>query len=467
MANLHRRITITFGAVTAGIMVVSGIAVFAVFKATESARLDNSLLQLARTEIGSATDTDRIHVHEPVPQALSIKGVPGYEKFVWIVDQQDRIVAKTSNVRIDQIPSLAKVYEDDAWKGAPLMRDIQLDGRPIRAVFYPFHGPGGVAAVGVVGVPSNILAEGLSRIGLIIFSMTILGTMVAIGVASAVGRSIAQPLVRLAEQAELADPTKYDHEEELRAPYREVKGVAKSFNSLLKKTSELLAERQTIIDGQRQFLADASHELRTPISNTLGTIDVTLRYEREAKDYVNALEVSRGEVKRMGSLVDDLLLLARSDLSVLTMDKKPVDIGAIVCDAIHAIPASQIGALQVQTSLAEQLVINLDPLRIRQVVDNLLQNSLSHANSRITVKVWQETDSGVLEIANDGPPLSPTEAEAIFERFRRLDSARARHTGGSGLGLAIAKAIVEQHHGTITAASDEEWTTFRVVVPTK
>jgi two-component system OmpR family sensor kinase len=204
----------------------------------------------------------------------------------------------------------------------------------------------------------------------------------------------------------------------------------------------------------RQFVADASHELRTPIAAVSAYAEL---FERGASEHTDDLpRVMSGirlETARMDRLVNDLLTLARLDEGV-PMENAPVELVALASDAVRT--ATAVGPeWPVQFWAAHPVEVIGDSDRLRQVVDNLLANVRAHTppGTTTTVRVNQVGAEAEVEVRDTGPGMAAEEARHVFERFYRADPARVRTSGGSGLGLSIVAAIVAAHGGTVSAES--------------
>jgi two-component system OmpR family sensor kinase len=204
-------------------------------------------------------------------------------------------------------------------------------------------------------------------------------------------------------------------------------------------------------DRMRRFIADASHELRTPLTSIRGFAELT----RQRGSTIDPTTMKRieDEAKRMGLLVDDLLLLARLDQQ-RPLQHQPVDLLTLASDSVH-----DVEALQPERSVKFQIlpgsgapVVDGDEARLRQVLGNLVSNALHHTpvEAPITVSVGTRGEEAILEVADTGPGLDQEQKAKVFERFYRADSARTRVTGGSGLGLSIVAALVAAHNGRVT-----------------
>lgn len=220
--------------------------------------------------------------------------------------------------------------------------------------------------------------------------------------------------------------------------------------------TETMAALQASEARMRRFVADASHELRTPIAATAAYAEL---FESGARDRPDDLARSmkgiRTETARMADLVEDLLLLARLD-EQRPLAAVPVDLTDIVLSAIDA--ASAVAPeRRIRPRIDGIVVVQGDPVRLRQVVDNLLANVRAHtpADAACEIVLTTAGDRAQLTVADSGPGVSPEALARLADRFYRVDDARTRASGGSDLGLSIARAIVEAHGGTLRFAANE------------
>jgi two-component system OmpR family sensor kinase len=241
----------------------------------------------------------------------------------------------------------------------------------------------------------------------------------------------------------------------------EVGRLARALNVMLERiqaafTARLASEERLKESDRhlRQFVADASHELRTPIAAVSAYAELFERGAGEqADDLPRVMSGIRAETARMDRLVSDLLTLARLDEG-LPLKKVPVELVSLASDAVRT--ATAVGPeWPVRFWAAHPVEVIGDQDRLRQVVDNLLANVRAHTppGTTATVRVDQVGDAAELEVKDTGPGMPSEDAQRVFERFYRADPARARTSGGSGLGLSIVWAIVHLHGGTVTASS--------------
>ena len=196
-------------------------------------------------------------------------------------------------------------------------------------------------------------------------------------------------------------------------------------------------------ERMRRFITDASHELRTPLTTIRGFAE--LYRQGAARDTEMLMSRIESESRRMGLLVEDLLLLARLDAQ-RPLDRHRVDLLSLASDSVHdaqsIAPKRKIN-LEVFDGPGTPEVLG-DEARLRQVLGNLVANALQHTpeSAAITVRVGTDDDNAVLEVADEGPGMSADDAHRIFERFYRTDSSRDRASGGTGLGLSIVDSLV-------------------------
>jgi two-component system, OmpR family, sensor kinase len=312
---------------------------------------------------------------------------------------------------------------------------------------------------------------------ILIFVFVTLAALIAAGFATAViVRTALRPLGRVAATATRVAELPLDKGEvalEDRVPdpdtdpRTEVGQVGAAFNRMLGHVEDALRSREASESKVRQFVADASHELRTPLASIRGYSELTRRGGHELPDdVVRALGRIESESVRMTSLVEDLLLLARLDagreLVLGDVDLVPLAIDT-VSDA-HAAGPDHEWALDAPET---PVVVAGDPGRLHQVIANLLTNARVHTpdGTHVTVTLATEGREAVLTVADDGPGIPEELQPVLFERFARGDGSRSRATGSTGLGLAIVAAVVEGHHGTVTAESRPGDTRFTVRLP--
>ncbi|MEU5943533.1 HAMP domain-containing sensor histidine kinase [Micromonospora sp. NPDC047548] len=228
----------------------------------------------------------------------------------------------------------------------------------------------------------------------------------------------------------------------------EVAALAETMNRMLDRLERAAA-------GQRRFVADASHELRSPLATLQAGLDRLALTPQPGTDD-DLVRLLRRESERLGRLVADLLLLARIDERGPTLRREDVDLDDLAYTERDRLAAAR-PDLTVRIQLTPVRVTG-DTHDLGRALRNLADNAARHARQEIALRVFADGGSGIIEVADDGPGVPETERERIFERFVRLDDSRARAEGGSGLGLPITREIVAAHGGTVRVLAEPRMT---------
>lgn len=250
-------------------------------------------------------------------------------------------------------------------------------------------------------------------------------------------------------------------------PRTEIGRLGATLNTMLGRIEQSFDERRASEERLRRFVADASHELQTPLTSVRGYAELFRRgAAQRPADLETTMRRIEAEAARMGVLVDDLLLLARLDQG-RPIERERLDLSSLAAelaaDARVVDPGRAITVVE-----GGPVMVEGDDLRLRQVVGNLLSNARAHTPPGTPVSVGTRARDGeaVLEVTDSGPGLAPEHAARVFERFFRADPSRTRASGGSGLGLSIVAAIAEAHGGRAEVdGAPGRGATFRLVLP--
>lgn len=331
---------------------------------------------------------------------------------------------------------------------------------------------------GVAALPYSAVAVPLTR-QLMMAAVLTLGSiaLAAFGARQVVENSL-RPLRRLATTASTVSslplasgegnlPVRVSERDA--DPRSEVGQVGVAFNQMLDHVEAALDARHRSETKVRQFIADASHELRNPLAAIRGYTELTRREQDQLPtDTAHALGRIDSESDRMSVLVEDLLLLARLDAEP-TLALQATDVTQIVLNAVND---ARVAGTDHRWGLDlpdEALTAQADPFRLHQVVANLLANARVHTPSgtKVVTSLRREGDQVVIRVTDDGPGVPPEIRDTVFERFTRAEASRVRHQGGSstGLGLAIVAAVIGAHGGSVALESTPGSTTFVVRLP--
>jgi signal transduction histidine kinase len=228
----------------------------------------------------------------------------------------------------------------------------------------------------------------------------------------------------------------------------------------LGRTMNAMLDRlQDATGRQQRFVADASHDLRSPLTRIRSELEVDLAHPDSA-DLAATHRSVLDEITALQRVVEDLLHLARSDAGAATTRHEPVDLDDIVLGDAGRLRAD--GHIDVDITAVSAAQVHGDPDQLTRAIRNLIDNAARHARTTVTLTLTEHDHTAVLGVADDGPGIPTDQHQRVFERFTRLDEARTT-TGGSGLGLAIARDIIQRHHGTISIDPDHHPGTHLVI----
>jgi signal transduction histidine kinase len=265
-------------------------------------------------------------------------------------------------------------------------------------------------------------------LGLALLAWRMLGA--ALGPVEALRRG-AEEITGSARAGELPTPASRD----------EIHRLAVTLNDMLGRLEAARAR-------QREFVADAAHELRSPLTNMRTQLEVAQRLG-DRTDWTEVADDLLADTERLSRLVDDLLLLARQDeTGTVRRPVEPVELGELVCQVARRYPSSPLTVVRPE----EPLWTVGEPDALHRAVANLVDNATRHARTRVVLSADHDGADQRITVTDDGPGIPAADRERVFDRFTRLDDARARDAGGAGLGLAIVRELVWRHGGSVRLA---------------
>jgi heavy metal sensor kinase len=448
--SIRTRLTVWYSAVVVAVLIVGAVAVSLVQWRLGVERLDGELRRLLltlegvmRTEFSEGLDlqgaVDEASIEVVAPdRALIIAAADG------------RIIAawgrRLSSPWLPPLNATGVIHQDHAspdgrWRAVGRAVNVN-DKRYVAAVLAPFDDL------------DRDHAELLTALSVgVVFAM-----LVAVLGGAVIGRQTLSPLEAMARQATTI--TEHDASRRITTPHvhDELGRLAAAFNALLERLASALR-------AQRQFMADASHELRTPVSVVRTTAQVMLsRDERSNSEYCEAIGIVADQATRLTRLVDAMFLLSRAEIRQLPLVREPLYLNDIVSECVRSMRVlADARHVAIEARGDPEIPMSGDDGLLRQLFANLLDNAVRHANATVRVSVERDSNTATVCISNDGPPIASADRDRIFERFVRLE-----HThDGAGLGLPIARTIAEAHGGSLFLSPEAAMgATFIVVLPT-
>jgi signal transduction histidine kinase len=415
-------------------LIMGGLAFFGALAFSGNRTLDNEAVSSAE-EVAAMVNENRL------PNPIPISGA----QVVQVVDAQQRVIG--GSVTADRLTPLLRTDElATALTGeAVVLNGVRLGmSEPLRVRAIQAGPPSAPVSV-IVGLPYGDVraARTALRNALLLTFPLLLGALAVIAW-RVIGWTL-RPVEQLRAGAEQISRTRRisgrTERERLPVPSAadEIRALAITLNDMLDR----LAEAH---DRQRSFVADAAHELRSPLASIQAQLEVAQRLG-EGGTLPNELMV---DVKRLTGLVEDLLLLARADADTRPPARlAPIDAPDLVAELVGTYRDARVPVIL----LAEMPVMIMgDMEELRRAVGNLLDNAVRYARSRVEVTVNVDHEQALISVSDDGPGIAPADRERVFERFTRLDDSRGRSSGGAGLGLAIVRELVTRIGGTVALA---------------
>jgi signal transduction histidine kinase len=426
-------------------LILGGLAFYAALTASINRTLDNEALASAR-DVAALVNENRL------PSTVPVSGT----QVIQVVDAQQRVVAGSATA--DRLTPLLRPDElERALAGEALVVDgVRLGSDEPLRVRAVAAGPAAEPVAVIAAVPfGDVLAiRAALRNALLITFPVLLGTLAAIAY-RVIGWAL-RPVEVLragAEQISTLRAGSSEPRDRLPVPPAadEIRALAVTLNGMLDR---LAVARQR----QRLFVADAAHELRSPLASMRAQIEVADRLGEGGGLPAELL----ADLNRLSGLVEDLLLLARADADARPPARpEPLDGRALLGEVAAAYAG---GRVPVTVAPGPEVWVMADVEELRRAVDNLVANAVRHAAHRVELAADLDRDQVVLTVRDDGPGVAESDRERVFERFTRLDDARARDQGGSGLGLPIVRELVRRAGGEVALTDgDPPWQLAAVI----
>ncbi|MEE8282297.1 MAG: ATP-binding protein [candidate division NC10 bacterium] len=379
-----------------------------------------------------------------------------------MLDPFGRRDPRWSRPRPGRLPLSPKVLQN-ASAGLPTFETVKGVGPyPVRVLTMPVVEAGRVISLIQVGMSQKNLYITRRRFLLTMGAVFPLVLVLAGGGGWILARRALRPVDRMTEAARRISA------EDLAERLQET-GAGDELDRLAKTLNEMLGRLDAAFHQIRQFSADASHELQTPLTILKGELEVALRSARSPDDYQRTLKSALEEIDRIAHLVEGLLLLARADAGVLRMDRQPLDLAQIAEEVYgQGKVLADAHAVTLHLGPVEPVSIQGDPERLRRLLLNLVDNGIKYTppGGEVTLSLERDEEWASLKVSDTGIGLSPEELERVFQPFYRAAETRSRGEGGAGLGLCIARSIAEAHSGRIQVESAlGRGSTFTVRLP--
>ena len=428
--SVRFRITALATLIVVLVLAATGVALVVLQRGLLLSAIDDSLRQ-------RADDLEAVYGTGGLPETL---GIGEDETFVQLTLEDGTAVASSGNVAGTSIT----VPSDVAAEQVTTAMVPAVDDDPFRLLTRSVEGPEGSAVLLVGGSLDDVRDAGAALARSLTIAVPVVAAALAALVWWLVGRAL-RPVESI--RREVASISGSDLHRRVPEPATgdEIERLAVTMNAMLARVEDAALR-------QRRFTADASHELRSPLTRMRSELEVDVAHPSSA-DLAATHRSVLEEIDRLEHLMDDLLTLARSDAGRTSVEPREFDVAEVTAEEVARLRQST--SCDVAMELDPSWILG-DPAGISRAVRNLLDNAARHARQRISVDVTSHDGSVVIAVADDGPGVPTGSEEAVFERFARLDEARSVRTGGTGLGLAIVRDIVKRHGGTVAVDTRHE-----------
>jgi signal transduction histidine kinase len=435
--------------VVAVALALAAVAVVIIMRSALTGRVNAAVMQRASDVAAVVATGDDARLGQLVRPA------PGEETVAQVLDAAGMVVSASPDLEGEPpLSPLRPAAGQTLWQQRPLPVDQE---EPFRIVAMGVDSPHGPRVVLVGGSLRPV--QDSTRVLTTVVSIGFPSLVLVVGAATFVfvGRSL-RPVKAIRQR--VASITGHDVRARVPVPATgdEVAALAETMNGMLDRLAAATA-------AQRRFVADASHEMRSPLASIQAGLDILSTDPVLPETGQQQVGRLRAESERLSRLVDDLLLLARVDEQGLALRHDDVDLDDLAYAERERL-ATHHPALRVRMDVHPVRVTG-DAHHLTRALRNLVDNAARHANTTVTIRVWAEPAGIYVEVGDDGPGIPAADRERVFDRFVRLDDSRSRTDGGTGLGLPIAREIVAAHGGTTTVVDTDAGAVLRIALPAR
>ena len=448
--SLRLRLTLLYSTLVAGILLLFGAMVYILVNIFLLNQVDNTLSRVYQdvvmlTHVNSMGEIDSLSA-----PSLDITT----NAYVQIWGRDGRLKSSSTNIREPLDP--AGLQSDE-----PVYRDTTIQNVHLRVLSVPLRRGGKPVGVLQVGTNLTVLDAIRNSLAVIMFSTGLIAVLLAgLGSWIVLGRSLS-PLDAITETV---DQINRADDLARRIPYRGPPND--EIGSLVESINQTFERLESLFTSQQRFLADVSHELRTPLTVIKGNVDLMRRMKTIDEESLNSIDQESGRLTR---LVGGLLMLAQAESGKLTLNLKPVELDTLLFEVFQEMNVLARGKVQMKMNDIDQVQINGDRDRLKQVLLNLLGNAIQYTpqGGEVFVSLAKVGEQARIIVRDTGPGIPAEDLPHIFERFYRAEKSRTRSkVSGFGLGLSITNWIVERHGGQIKVESKEgKGTTFAIWLP--
>ncbi|MBE0436556.1 MAG: HAMP domain-containing protein [Methylomicrobium sp.] len=452
MLKFRTRLILSHLAVIVVILASVGFAAYWMLSRAVHNQLDAALLAVAETEAAvlSSSPYQAIKLNDTLSGSdkLSFARI---DRLIQVVDSEGKVLAQSANLGNNQLPVPANLSAMFATGETVFETLFAFGDEPVRMVSMPIDRLDTPVIVQVAGSLDDV--HNVLTVASLLFVMMTLGLLTAVGgVGVSLTRKAFQAIENIVQRAQHINEANLSE----RLPHP---GTRDEIGNLVNTLNEMLDRIERSFEVQRRFTADASHELRSPLSRLRTELEISLRRPRDASEYQETLQSCMDEVERLTLIVEELLVLARMDAGLERGSTETVSLNAIIEATVKRMQSmADKRDVQIIVEPMPQVVTNMAYGSVDLILTNLLDNAVkfSPPGGCVSVRLTVTENEAALSVCDNGPGIDQDEQQRIFERFYRGSIASTRHVTGAGLGLALSQAIACGHGGYIEMTNIDE-----------
>ncbi len=442
------KLTLWYGGILALILVTFSSGVYIYFKNSLQKSIDTKIKSIAEVLASSMTETHNQSLFGNFERYLeNALGKKPKGKFIQIIDASGKIGARLNDLEAEAVP-VSFVTLEKALKGEIVYETIETARPRLRMITMPILENKKIISIVQVGSSLEEFEDTMKRLLIIMIISIITSISVTIVVGYFMAKKTMKPVDQIRRAAVNISSNNLDERIDIKGRKDELGRLAETFNAMI---SRLKDSFQRI----NQFSIDVSHELKTPLTILKGETELALRKERTNEEYKRSMQSNLEEIDRMSRIIDDLLLLSKTETKDIGMNLEKVDLRDLLADVCMNMKLfGENKGVEIVVKELEDIRLVGDELKLRRMITNVVENAIKygHRGGHVIVSSYKQNGFACVNVEDDGPGISPGDIKYIFDRFYRADRSRKR-ASGSGLGLSISKWIAEAHKGSIDVQS--------------
>ncbi|MCX6155376.1 MAG: ATP-binding protein [Candidatus Kapabacteria bacterium] len=450
MFKISTRITLWYALSTGVTILIMASVMYNIFEFQRRKAIDEDLIDFAETLV-SDLPAEQPDLESAFDRLIERKERPSSKPRThrFALSSRDSIIYEAGSFQ--NLDSILNIAEDkNEFSFSKPFNTVNLNGQDYRTYSHQIKLKHFPESELIVFTSMERLNESLVLLRQIIFLVTPFGIILAVLIGYLIARLSFRRVRQITETASAISVTNLDLRVPVGRSQDELSELASTFNNMINRLD-------STFKSQQRFIADASHDIRTPLTVIQMELELILEKKNQTIEFQEAIERALKEVSRLNYLSDNLLILARADANQLNINKKILRLDELLLDCLNQLyTLAKSKNISYLINLDDAVEANVDESLLKRVFYNIIENAIKYSpeNNKLTVVLSSTDKAVIIKMKNYGMPIPEQQLEKIFDRFQRGDKART--SKGFGLGLAIVQAIVKAHDGTVNISSNAE-----------